>query len=282
MANKTWVPPGHFYSPIVDPQDPHVQPILRDFYHLELPAASGIDLDRERMLAMLQRLGKHYGRIPFGPQKLDGLHYYYENPAYSYGDAIVLTAMMMEFQPKRMIEVGSGFSSCAAIDINEVIFKGSVDLRFIEPYPELLLKLLPADSRYRQAIVGQPVQSMPLDAFRVLEANDILFIDSTHVSKMGSDVNYLLLNVLPTLQPGVVIHVHDIFYPFEYPPDWILNENRSWNEAYILRAFLAFNKSFEILFFNHYATRKFPDQLRESLPLFLNNGGGSIWLRRVS
>ncbi len=282
MANKTWAPPGHFYSPLVDPQDPHVQPILRDFYHLELPAESGIDLDRERMLAMLERLGRHYGRIPFGPQKIDGLHYYYENPTYSYGDAIVLATMMMEFRPQRMMEVGSGFSSAAMIDVNERIFDGAVELRFIEPYPEILLNLLPTASRYRNAIIPQPVQSIPLETFRTLEANDILFIDSTHVSKMGSDVNYLIFNVLPILKQGVVIHAHDIFYPFEYLPGWILNENRSWNEAYLLRAFLMFNRSFEILFFNHYAIRKFPEQLLEHMPLFLNNHGGGLWLRRVS
>ncbi len=280
-AVDTWVPPGHFYSPIVDPLDSHVLQIVKGFEELELPTNSGIDLDRDRMVSLLERLGKHYHLIPFSPTKSEQFHYYYENPAFSYGDGILLALMMTEFRPKRVIEVGSGFSSCLMIDINDAILNSEVQLTFIDPYPETLEALLPKASPYRKAVLPQRVQNIPVDTFRALEANDILFIDSTHVSKMGSDVNYLIFNVLPALAPGVLVHVHDIPYPFEYPSDWIVKENRSWNEAYVLRAFLAFNPSFEVLFFNHYASRKFPDRLREILPLFLKNGGASIWLRRV-
>jgi hypothetical protein len=125
------------------------------------------------------------------------------------------------------------------------------------------------------------VQAMTYDHFRQLEANDILFIDSSHVSKMASDLNHLMFNVLPLLRPGVLIHLHDIFYPFEYPPSWIVEENRSWNEAYLVRAFLEFNNDFEVLFFNHFAFRKFPSLIAQKTPLFSKNCGGSLWIRRT-
>lgn len=279
---RTWVPPGHFYSPIANPEDPHVRAIVDNFDCLELPESSGIDLDQNRMMEFLERLGRHYPALPFSPHGSPGLHYYYDNPEFSYGDAMVLASTMMEFRPRRIIEVGSGFSSCVMIDVNEKLLNRTVDLTFIDPYPETLLRLLPRRSAYRDRVDARCVQEIPVSFLRSLERNDILFIDSTHVAKIGSDVNYLIFNVLPELASGVLIHLHDIPYPFEYPRDWIVKENRSWNEAYLLRAFLAFNRSFEVLFFNHYAKRKFPDRLREVMPLYLNNCGASIWLRRVS
>jgi hypothetical protein len=231
---------------------------------------------------MIERLSKNYERLPFRPEKQPGQNYFYENPAFSYGDAIILGLMMLEFEPKRVVEVGSGYSSCAMIDINEQQLGGNVELTFVDPYPQTLLERLPGSSRYRRQVVAKPVQAIALEYFRGLSANDMLFIDSTHVSKMGSDVNFLVFNVFPILRPGVLIHIHDIPYPFEYPPEWIVQENRSWNEAYLLRAFLQFNSAFEIIFYNHFAKRKCEAELWRLLPLFLKNGGASIWLRRTS
>ena len=230
--------------------------MIGEFDRLELPEKSGINIDSARMLELLHSLGAHYPSIPFTEKPSANGLYYYENPAFSYGDAIVLGGMIMQFRPKRIIEIGSGFSSAAMIDVNDRLFGGRIDLKFFDPYPEVVNKVIPKNSVYRQAVHQEAAQDIPISTFGALEANDILFIDSTHVSKMASDVNYLVLNVLPQLAAGVVIHIHDIPYPFEYPGDWIDKENRSWNEAYLLRAFLAFNTSFEILFFNHYATRK--------------------------
>ena len=93
------------------------------------------------------------------------------------------------------------------------------------------------------------VQNVKLIEFEKLEPNDLLFIDSSHISKIGSDLNYLLFEVLPSLKPGVIIHFHDILYPFEYPYEWI-EKGIYWNEAYLLKAFLMHNKNYEILLFN--------------------------------
>ena len=278
---NTWVAPGHFYSPLVDPHDPVVAKTLSRYDELELPEECGIKLDRDAMLAFFIRLSERYRQLPFVANKTPHLHYYYENPLFSYGDAIMLGLMTLEFRPKRIVEVGSGFSSAAMIDLNEQLFGGKIDLTFVEPYPEVLTGILPEGSHYRKRICRQPVQSVPGRMFQQLEPDDILFVDSTHVAKMGSDVNHLLFNVFPLLRPGVLIHVHDIFYPFEYPPAWILEENRSWNEAYLLRAFLEFNESFEVMFYSHFACRKFPDVLEARAPLFAKNGGGSLWMRRT-
>ncbi len=280
-AVNTWVAPGHFYSPLVDPHDPVVANTLAHFEQLELPAHSGVKLDRDAMLAFFVRLSERYRQLPFVANKTPHLHYYYENPLFSYGDAIMLGLMTLEYRPKRIVEVGSGFSSAAMIDLNEQLFGGNIDLTFVEPYPEVLTGILPEGSHYRKRICRQPVQSVPGRLFQQLEQDDILFVDSTHVAKMGSDVNHLLFNVFPLLRPGVLIHVHDIFYPFEYPPAWILEENRSWNEAYLLRAFLEFNERFEVMFYSHFACRKFPDVLEARAPLFAKNGGGSLWMRRT-
>ncbi len=108
---------------------------------------------------------------------------------------------------------------------------------------------------------------------------DILFIDSTHVSKIGSDVNRLIFDILPALPRGVVVHFHDIFFPFEYPLEW-LYEGRAWNEAYLLRAFLSYNKSFKILFWNSYLQAKQLDALNAAYPA-MAVGGSSIWIKKV-
>jgi len=109
----------------------------------------------------------------------------------------------------------------------------------------------------------------------------VLFIDSSHVSKVGSDVNHILFNILPALRPSVRVHFHDVFYPFEYPENWIVN-GRSWTEAYLLHAFLQFNDTFEIELFPNYLTRFHQDFFKQRMPLCLKDPGGSIWLRKIS
>ena len=108
----------------------------------------------------------------------------------------------------------------------------------------------------------------------------ILFIDSTHVSKIGSDVNSLLFDILPKLNRGVYVHFHDVFYPFEYPQEWVY-QGLAWNEAYILRAFLQHNDAFKIVFFNTYLELFYREKFENSMPLCLKNPGGSIWLTKT-
>jgi hypothetical protein len=126
-------------------------------------------------------------------------------------------------------------------------------------------------------VVDALAQDVPLPEFSKLAAGDMLFIDSSHVAKTGSDVNFLVFEVLPILQPGVIVHVHDILWPFEYPQEWVVKLRWSWNEAYLLRAFLQFNTAFEIMLFNSYVGERRRSFLEKRMPLALSIGG-LVWL----
>src|SRR5690606_3240197 len=121
-------------------------------------------------------------------------------------------------------------------------------------------------------------QDIDLELFKNLEAGDILFVDSTHIVKTGSDVNYILFSILPILQKGVFIHFHDIFFPFEYPKKWVYG-GHNWNETYFLRAFLMYNDHFKIRLFSHHMHTFYPETFNE-MPLAYKNIGGNIWLEK--
>jgi hypothetical protein len=166
------------------------------------------------------------------------------------------------------------------LDTNELFFANRIACTFIEPFPALLRSLIMPDDPARVEIIASPLQDVDVARFRELNENDILFIDSTHVAKLGSDVNFIFTEILPTLRRGVYVHFHDIFYPFEYPAAW-LNEGRVWTEAYVLRAFLTFNTDYEIVLFNTFLEHFHRNQFEQYMPLCLENEGGSIWLRRM-
>jgi hypothetical protein len=187
--------------------------------------------------------------------------------------------MIRHARPKRIIEVGSGYSSCVTLDTNELFFDNSIDATFIEPTPDLLLSLIKEIDKQRMRLIPSNLQEVDIATFADLDANDILFIDSTHVSKVYSDVNRIFFEILPRLASGVLIHFHDIFYPFEYPRAWVY-ENRAWNELYLLRAFLQYNSSFRVILFNTFLEHFFRDYFAANMPLCLRNPGGSIWIQK--
>ncbi len=229
----------------------------------------------------MQAVRDHYGELPFRDSPGDGLRYGYANDQFSYADAIFLYGLMRHLRPRRIVEVGSGHSSTLMLDVNERFLDGAVDLTFIEPYPDRLRRLLSPADRERVTIVESPVQDVPPDLFSQLQDGDMLFIDSTHVSKTGSDVNHLLFEILPRLEVGVWVHFHDIHYPFEYPEEWV-QQGYAWNEAYMLRAFLMFNASFRVQLFVTQAELFAEEWFHREMPLCLRNPGGSIWIRRVA
>lgn len=271
-----FVPNGHFYSPIAPKSE-----IARDESRIFQARAElhSVDLNLEKQREMLDAIKAHYADLPWDGLSKPGLRYFYDNPAYSYSDAIFLNGIMRQAKPQRFVEVGSGYSSCMALDTNELYFGNSIQFTFIEPYPELLHSLLKDSDRDRVDILPSRVQDVDRAVFEQLQADDILFVDSTHVSRVGSDVNHLFFEVLPTLASGVYIHFHDIFYPFEYPKGWI-QEGRAWNEIYMLRAFLMNNHDYEIVMFNTCLQTLYEEAFREHMPLCLKNPGGSIWLRK--
>src|SRR5207244_12672121 len=137
-----------------------------------------------------------YGVQPFSVEPIPGRRYRFENPNYSYNDAIVLYGMMRHAQPHRIVEIGSGYSSCAMLDVNELFFDNSIACTFIDPYPQLLRDVIKESDRERIRILGQRVQEVDVNVFLELKAGDILFIDSSHVAKTGSDVNYIVFKIL--------------------------------------------------------------------------------------
>lgn len=280
LAVQPNYPIGHFYSPIVSAEE--IKQYEQTIFARVSKTIQGIDLNEVNQLDLLHKLSTFYSELPFKDKQSKELRYYFDNAFYSYSDAIFLYSMIRNFKPKSIIEVGSGFSSAVMLDTNELFFDGKINLTFVEPYPDRLFGLFKEKDKISTKTLVNKVQDVDMKIFETLEANDILFIDSTHVSKTGSDVNKIIFEILPMLKSGVIIHVHDIFYPFEYPKDWVLGwKGFGWNEAYLLKAFLMYNTQFSILFFNTYLSHFERDWFELNMPLCLKNEGGSIWLKKM-
>jgi len=277
--------PGHYYSviPDLDAVEAHEE---RIYGNESIPC---IDLRPEKQMELVKALQPYYASIPyrFGqPEANDALPYRYKikDAFYRNSDAIFLHAMIRHFSPRRIIEIGSGHSSAIMLDTNEHFMNGSIQSVFVEPFPEeRLLAVLRAEDRDASIILKQFIQDVELERFDTLEANDILFVDSSHVSKVDSDVNHIFFNILPRLRAGVLIHFHDIFFPFELPKAWVTGRKWFWNENYLLRAFLMNNPDYEILLFNDYLHKKYPSWFRTEMPhcLIDAENTGSIWIRKL-
>ena len=275
---REFVPRGHFHSPLPD---------IAQASAFALKAASrqlregipGIDLHDEGQRSLLAQMKPLVAAFDWPERASGGRRFYTEQNWLSIPDAFVLYAVLRLIKPRGVIEIGSGFSSALMLDVAER-HDPRIKLTFIDPHPERLLSLLRPTDQEKVTIHAQQAQDVPVATFKPLAANDILYVDSSHVSRAGSDLNHILFNVLPALAPGVVVHFHDVFWPFEYPADWI-KMGIAWNEAYVLRAFLMFNDSFEILFWAPYAA-VLPDRAHgdEFASLELHKGQ-SLWIRRI-
>lgn len=277
LKKSAYFPPGHYYSTIISVEE--IKKREESIWNPEkIDGILGINLNTEQQLDLVKKFNKYYAEIPFGDNKNEAHRYYFDNGFYSYTDAIFLYSMIRYHKPKQIIEVGSGYSSSVMLDTNELFFDNQINLTFIEPYTERLNSLLKEKDKASTTIIESFVQSVPLEVFEKLNSGDILFIDSTHVVKTGSDVNYIIFEILPRLKSGVLIHFHDIFYPFEYPKEWVFN-GWNWNEDYFLKSFLMYNNQFEIKLFGDYL-HKHHKEIFETMPLCLKNTGGNIWLEK--
>jgi len=280
-TDEPFVPPGHFYSPIVD-----AKAVVADRERLwpARPVVAGVDWNdaghRQLLTEVFPRFLPLYDYpevLPDGPGLVD---FYTRNPQFSWMDARALFALMHAWRPRRIIEVGSGYSSLLIADVNRRWFESGIHVTCIEPYPRAFLRnRIEGLSR----LIEDKVQNVPVDEFASLSAGDILFIDSSHVAKAGSDVNHLYFDVLPALAPGVHIHIHDIFLPHDYPQPWVIDENRSWNEQYVVRALLIYSSGFRVEYGCAYAFHAFPDLVIKALahPKGHGFGGGSLWLTKL-
>lgn len=273
------VPAGHYYSPVPDLVEVRARK-QKIYGPRDLP---GIDLRPEEQLALLKGFDPFFDNNPWDTDVKTGSpatqRYDFDNTYFGKSDALILLGVFNHLKPRRVIEIGSGYSSAAMLDICDAGSFGDVIFTFVDPYPERVRRLVDASS-VSTTIEPRPIQDLDIDIFQSLERNDILFIDSSHVSKVGSDVNLELLQILPKLKPGVWIHIHDIFYPFEYPSEFI-ELGRYWNEAYLLQAFLTFNSHFAIRLWGSYLAQEHSQAFADHATLQAD-GGGSIWLERLS
>ncbi len=266
------VTPVHFYQPIPDTQS------LPERIWNRPSALVGIDMNDALQLDLLRNqfpaFRHEYDQFPAKPIGERG-RFHFNNGLFDGTDALVAYCMIRHFQPRLIIEVGSGFSSLIAA---EAIAKNKDSaLICIEPFP---LDFLRQGFPGLHSLIEKKVEDIELDFFSQLHSGDILFIDSSHAVKIGGDVNYLFLEVLPRLKPGVIVHVHDIFLPFDYRRDWVMDDLRFWTEQYLLQAFLSFNSEFEVLMANAYLAHHCMEELKAT---FTNSpwwGGGSFWMRR--
>ena len=265
------VTPARFNQPI-----PYTQSLPESLW-TEPSDLVGIDMNERAQLDLLRSFSKfrrEYEDFPTRPTEKHN-RFYLGNVLFDGVDALVAYCMVRHFQPQLVIEVGSGFSSLVLADA--AARNGRAPLICVEPSPrDFLRKGFPG----LETLIEKDVQQIDLEFFSQLEAGDMLFIDSSHTVKIGSDVNYLFLEVLPRLKPGVIVHVHDIFLPFDYRRDWVLDEFRFWTEQYLLQAFLTCNAQFEVLMANYYLSRYHEEDLQAVFPDLDRWIGGSFWIRR--
>ena len=227
----------------------------------------GIDWNEKESLSLMQELSKHYGEY----EHLLDTQQFDDSGRYGWLDAALYYCMIRRFKPVNIIEVGAGDSTkLASLAIRK---NGGGDLYSVDPFAHESLNEI-------TKLIKKPVQEIPISRFKDLQRNDILFIDGSHVSKIGSDVNFLILDVLPNLNPGVLVHLHDIALPLEFPKNWVIGLHRFWNEQYLLHAFLIGNSSFEILFGIQYMILHHRDLLTR-LYGTKRLGGRSFWIRKI-
>lgn len=273
---------GHYYSPV-----PLLAELQRDaariFDRTRRPIR-GVDLNEAEQLETLHQFAAFYHEQPFAEAPQARLRYYFDNYWYGRADGLFLYSMMRLARPRRVIEIGSGFSSAVMLDTSERFLHHGTTFTFIEPDTSRLRTLLRAEDYASVSTIERQVQHVDPDIVGQLAANDILFVDSSHVSKAGSDVNHILFELLPRLASGVLVHFHDVLYPFEYPKDWF-ELGVSWNEPYILRAFLQYNTQFRIKFWNDFMMAFHADDIERVMPLCRQapafGVGGSLWLQKV-
>jgi hypothetical protein len=280
-----FAPPGHFYSPIPDLAE--VRARAATIFERSARELPGIELEGGAQLALLAALGEHAAEFPYGAAAVSGLRYPLDNEYFLPADAALLHGMLRRSPPARVIEIGSGYTSALMLDVDERFLGGRTRFRFIDPHPERLLGLVREDDRASVEVIESPVQEVDLALFAELRAGDILFVDSSHVAKTGSDVGWILSEALPCLADGVLVHFHDIFWPFEYPREW-LEAGRAWNEAYLLRAFLQYNRAFRIVLWGSWLEAHHRGELERALPEVARRfptgpiGSSSLWLRKVA
>ncbi len=263
----------HYYQPLINPAKHLTQSLRKD---RNLP---GIDFNTSAQLQLLDSFNYVEELKSFPLEKGDELTYYYNNGFYEAGDAEYLYNMIRHFKPRKLVEIGSGYSTLMAQNAFKKNQAEDDSFKYthicIEPYEQPWLEKTGVE------VIRKRVETIEMSFFETLGENDILFIDSTHMIRPQGDVLFEYLEILPILKPGVIVHIHDIFLPKDYPDHWILTEHRLWNEQYLLEAFLTFNNKFKILGAVNYLSHNFNKQFAAKNPIYSSQPGkepGAFWM----
>ena len=275
--------PGHFYSVI---------PYITNDYNDRTPKFINIDFDENSHINILNELADYLTLFDdtFGikdgtsvTSRANSLKFSLANGGFEGMDARLLYYFIQKNKPKKIIEIGGGCSTLLMHNTN-IMFNLGIEIICIEPYPNNSLKKLHSNGSI--TLIEKKLENTDLEIFKSLDSNDILFIDSSHVLKINSDVMCYFTSIFPILKKGVFIHIHDIFFPFDYPLRWTKG-GIFWNEQYFLYIFLQYNTKFKVKFCNSYSEFKYKEKLRflqQNTYERVNNiyqdefPGGSIWL----
>lgn len=267
-----WAPPGDRRSPVPDVTE--LDALAGTIWPNEPPAdLPGIALRAAEQLQTFSEIATLARRLPVRDERTDAWRYHAANGDYGAGDALTLHGMLRQLRPRRLVQIGASHSTAMALDTIEHYLAWQTELTLVAPDTNVLGEFLRPGDTDRFTVAER-------SALPELGPGDVLFIESTHVLKTGSDVAWLFADVLPSLPAGVHVHLHGVYYPFEYPKQLVL-EGRAWNEAYVARAFLSFNADFEIVLFNDWLRWAHADRIAAELPAMAADPGSTLWLRRV-
>jgi predicted O-methyltransferase YrrM len=274
------ITPVHYYQPIPDTRT------LNDDLWIKRSNLTGIDINRQGQMMILEEFtSKYKNEYESLPRDKTSIPYqfYVNNGTFESVDCEILYCMIRHFKPKMIVEIGSGNSTCLSAQtalVNKEATGIDTSLIAYEPFPNKVLK---AGFPGLSSLIEKRIEKLDSSVFRELQENDILFIDSSHTLKIGNDVQKLYLEILPSLREGVIIHIHDIFFPAEYPKRVGLNCYRFWTEQYLLQAFLAFNNAFEVLWAGSYMHLNYPEKLEDAFSSYNHKERwpGSFWVRKI-
>lgn len=260
----------HYYEPVVLPKD--ITRNLKEPRNLDF-----IDFRVPEQIKLLNEF-RYQDEIRKMPEiDVNGIPFARDSRNFGVGDFEIYYSLVRHLKPKKIIEIGSGHSTITAkIAALQNENEGhATTITAIEPFEQPWLERLDVE------VIRKKVEEAGVEPFQALDDGDFLFIDSSHVIRPQGDVLFNFFSILPILKPGVLVHVHDIFMPSDYPEDWVLRQRRLWNEQYLLEAFLAYNQSFEVVLAANYLKNAHYDELKAVCP-FLSPGGepGSFWMRR--
>ena len=279
MINESF-PPGHLYSVIPNIKQDYTNTKTK-FLHLDFNEKKHVQVLSE-INKYLTKFDSEFGHTDVTQRQIEH-KYTLLNGAFEWMDARLLHYFLQKNKPTKIIEIGSGNSTLLTYNTKQM-FNLDLDIICIEQYPSNYLEEL--HNAGKITLIKENLENVDLNIFNRITSNDILFIDSSHVLKLDSDVMFYFTQIFPLLNKGVLIHIHDIFFPYDYPLEW-LKEGRFWNEQYFLYTFLQYNTKFKIQFCNSYSGYKYRNELKtiqqntyEIKNNFTNDiySGGSIWL----